>query len=86
MLDRIGILWYNYYIMNNKGGIYMNVDVKSKMSGIERLLDVVLLNLEDIQRAWTEDGEEGRIRLSQMYYAIIGLQCEVSQFLFELGV
>lgn len=64
----------------------MNVDVREKMLGIERLLDVAMLNLEDIEQAWLEEDEERKIRLSQMRYAIMGLQCEVSQFLFELGV
>lgn len=64
----------------------MNVNVKEKMLGLERLLDVAMLNLEQIEKAWLEDDEERNIRLSQMHYALMGLQCEVSQFLFEMGV
>lgn len=64
----------------------MEVNVKEKMLGIERLLDVAMLNLEDIEQAWLEEDEERNIRLSQMHYALIGLQSEVSQFLFDMGV
>lgn len=64
----------------------MEINVKEKMLGIERLLDVAMLNLEDIEQAWLEEDEERNIRLSQMRYALMGLQCEVSQLLFEMGV
>lgn len=63
----------------------MNVDVREKMLGIERLLDVAMLNLEQIEKVWLEEDEERNIRLSQMHYALIGLQSEVSEFLFEMG-
>lgn len=64
----------------------MKINVKEKMLGIERLLDVAMLNLEDIEKAWLEEDEERNIRLSQMHYALMGLQCEVSQLLFDIGV
>lgn len=64
----------------------MNVNVREKMLGVERLLDISLMNLEDIAQVWMEEDKERNIRLSQMMYAIIGLQCEVSQFLFEEGL
>lgn len=64
----------------------MEVNVKEKMLGLERLLDVAMMNLEDIEQAWLEEDEERNIRLSQMHYALIGLQSEVSEFLFEMGV
>lgn len=64
----------------------MEVNVKDKMLGLERLLDVAMMNLEDIEQAWLEEDEERNIRLSQMHYALMGLQCEVSQLLFDIGV
>lgn len=64
----------------------MKVNVREKMLGVERLLDISLMNLEDIAQVWMEEDKERNIRLSQMMYAIIGLQCEVSQLLFDMGV